>query len=340
MEPGPDRPSVTLRRLVNGYQVSQAISVAATLGIADLLADGPRGSDELATATSTHAPTLYRLLRALASVDVFREVGDRRFALTPLGDCLRSDAPEPVGGWAAFIGQPYYWQTWAHLLHSVQTGENAFRHVHGMDPWSFRERNPELSAGFDRAMTALSRQAATSVLAAYDFGRFGNVVDVGGGQGAFLAAILARHPTMRGVLFDQPHVVAGAKPVLEAAGVLDRCQIVGGSFFETVPTGGDAYILKAILHDWDDDRCVQILRRCRRGMTPGAALLVVEQEIGRPNEGTVAKFSDLNMLVAPGGQERTAEEFGALFAAADLRFVEATPSASGVSVIEGAPVPA
>ena len=329
------RPSLALRRLVNGYQVTQAIHVAAVLGIADLLADGPRSSDDLAAATETHPGTLYRLLRALAGVGVFREEADRHFALTDLGACLRSDAPEPVGGWAAFVGESYHWQAWSALLHSVQTGENAFRHVHGIDSWTFRSHHPELSASFDRAMTDLSRQLSSAIQEAYDFGRFEHVVDVGGGNGAFLAAILAKHPAMHGVLFDQPHVVSGAGAVLAAAGVADRCQVVGGSFFESVPAGGDAYVLKAILHDWEDEPCVQILRTCRTAMADGAALLVVERELGRPNQDPDAKFSDLNMLVGPMGQERTPDEYAALFAEARFQFVRFTPSAVGTGIYEG-----
>ena len=329
------RPSLALRRLVNGYQVTQAIHVAAVLGIADLLADGPRSSDDLAAATETHSGTLYRLLRALAGVGVFREEENRHFALTDLGACLRSDAAEPVGGWAAFVGEPYQWQAWSALLHSVRTGENAFRHVHGLDSWSFRAHHPELSVSFDRAMTDLSRQLSAAILAAYDFRRFGHVVDVGGGKGAFLAAILAMHPTVRGVLFDQPHVVNGAGPVLAAAGVADRCQVIGGSFFDSVPTGGDAYVLKAILHDWEDEPCVQILRTCRQAMADGTALLVVERELGRPNQDPDPKFSDLNMLVGPMGQERTPDEYAALFAEAGFQFLRFIPSAVGTGIYEG-----
>src|SRR5215213_10564468 len=328
------RPSLALRRLVNGYQVTQAIHVAAVLGLADLLADGPRSSDDLAAATTTHPGTLYRLLRALAGVGVFREE-DRHFALTDLGACLRVDAPEPLAGWAAFVGESSHWQAWSALLHSVRTGENAFRHVHGIDSWTFRSRRPELSASFDRAMTDLSRQLSAAILAAYDFGCFGQIIDVGGGNGAFLAAILAKHPEMRGVLFDQPHVVSGAGPVLTAAGVADRCEVVGGSFFDAIPTGGDAYILKAILHDWEDQPCVQILQTCRRAMADGTALLVVERELGRLNQDPDAKFSDLNMLVGPMGRERTPAEYAALFTAAGFRFVGFTPSAVGTGVFEG-----
>jgi O-methyltransferase domain/Dimerisation domain len=329
------QPSMTLRRLVNGYQVTQAIHVAAVLGLADLLADGPRSSDDLAAATNTHPGALYRLLRALASVGVFREEADHVFALTELGACLRADAPESVGGWAAFVGEPYQWQAWGALLHSVRTGENAFRYVHGIDSWTYRARHPELSASFDRAMTDLSRQVSAAVLAAYDFSRFRQIVDVGGGNGAFLAAILATYPTIHGVLFDQPHVVSGAGPILAAAGVADRCQVIGGSFFEAVPGGGEAYILKAVLHDWEDEPCVQILQTCRQAMADGTSLLVVERDLRGPNDNPDAKFSDLNMLVGPMGQERTPDSYAALFAAAGFRFVGITPSAVGTGVYEG-----
>jgi hypothetical protein len=186
-------------------------------------------------------------------------------------------------------------------------------------------------------MTDLARQVAAALLTAYDFGRFGTVVDVGGGNGTLLAAILAEYPKTRGVLFDQPHVVAGAPRVLAGAGVADRCEVVGGSFFEAVPNGGDAYILKSILHDWEDTDCVRILERCRRAMKDGAALLVIERELGPPNTHRDGKFSDLNMLVATGGRERTPEEYAALFAAAGFRFVDFTSSDIGVGVYEGRP---
>lgn len=331
-----DQRSSHLRRMVNGYQISQALHVAAVLGLADLLAARPRTGDDLADATGCHPPTLYRLLRALAGIGVLDEADDRRFALTDLGSGLRSDAPKAIDGWAAFIGQPYYWQAWGDLLHSVRTSENAFRHLHGTDPWSYRSLHPELSAGFDRAMTSLSRQVAAAVLAAYDFGAYATIADIGGGNGAFLAAILLKHPATRGVLFDQAHVVSGAGPLLREVGVADRCEVVGGSFFEAVLPGCDAYVLKAILHDWEDDRCVEILRACRAAMSHGSALLIVERELGGPNEAPDAKLSDLNMLVGPGGRERTHDEYARLLDAADLRLTGVTPSASGVAVFQGA----
>jgi hypothetical protein len=331
------KPSAELMRLVNGYQVSQAIHVAATLGIADLLKDGPRTSDDLAAATSTHPRSLYRLLRALAAVGVFHEDADRRFTLTPMGDCLRSDAPESVGPWAAFIGRSYYWDVWGHLLDSVQTGESSFPLLHGTNVWDYRSQHLEESVIFDRAMTANSRGVGDAVVAAYDFSRFRCVIDVAGGQGGLLAAIVAANPGLRGVLFDQPHVVARAEEVLRAAGVADRCDIVAGSFFEAVPEGGDAHVLKKILHDWDDATATTILQACRRAINPGGRLLIVEHVIAPPNEAPVAKFQDLNMLVSPGGQERTREEFAALFAAAGFTLTDVIPTADPASIIEGAP---
>jgi hypothetical protein len=334
MDASPGRPSLVLRRLINGYQVTQAIHVAAKLGLADLMASGPQAADGLAAATGAHPDSLARLLRALATAGVFHEEDDGRFGLTELGECLRSDAPEPVGAWAAFVGEPYHWQAWGDLLHGVQTGEMPFRNVHGSDPWTFRAAHPELSAGFDRAMADISRQASAAVLAAFDFGRFGVVADIGGGTGVFLAAILAKHPATRGILFDQPHVVSGAARVLTAAGVADRCQVVGGSFFDAVPEGGDAYVLKAVLHDAHDDDALAILRVCRRAMRPGTRLLAIERELGAPNESPDAKFSDLNMLVATGGRERRPEEYAALFAATGFDYAGFTPSTIGIGVFE------
>jgi hypothetical protein len=327
-----------LLRLVNGYQASQAIHVAATLGIADLLADGARSSDDVAEAAGADPDALYRLLRALAALGVLHEEDGRRFSLTELGDGLRSDAPQSVAGWAAYIGRPAYWQAWGALLHSVRTGETAFPAVHGTDVWDYRAHRPEDSAAFDRAMTASTRTIDAAVVEAYDFGRYGTIVDVGGGRGALLAALLRRHPAMQGVLFDRPHVVAEAVELLEEAGVADRCRIKGGSFFDGVPAGADAYLLKSIVHDWEDPEATAILERCRAAIGDrGGALLLVERDLGPPNEVPAAKLSDLNMLVAPGGRERTQEEYAALLAASGFAFAGAT-AAGVVNVIEARPV--
>jgi O-methyltransferase domain/Dimerisation domain len=331
-------PLAELMRLINGYQVSQAIHVAATLGIADLLKDGPRRSEDLATTTGCHGRSLYRLLRALAAIGVFHEDSEQRFALTAMGECLRTDVANSAVGWAAFVGRPYVWQAWASLVHSVRTGENAFRHLHGTDVWHYRAEHPEDAAIFNRAMTAIARASVDAVVGSYDFAGLGCIVDVAGGHGALLAGILRAHPAAHGILFDQPHVVVGADALLGEAGVAERCEVVGGSFFDAVPAGGDAYILKSILHDWDDEPAAAILATCRRAMSPPAKLLVVEHLIAPPNEVPEAKFSDLNMMVSPGGEERTREEFATLFAAAGFRLAATVPTGTRLSVIEARPI--
>jgi hypothetical protein len=323
-----------LKGMINGYRVSQAIYVAATLGIADLLKDDSRASDELAAETKTDPSALYRLLRALAAVGVLHEEDGRRFALTPLGDRLRSDRPESLGGWASYIGRPYYWDAWGHLLESVRTGENAFRLLTGSDVWTHRAEHPEEGVIFDRAMVAQTGVSNRSVIDAYDFGRFNAVCDVGGGYGALLASLLEKYTTMQGILFDQPHVVANAADVLR--GVAGRCRVVAGSFFESVPPGGDAYLLRAIIHDWEDEQATEILRVCRRAMR-GGLLLVIERLVGGPNDDPATKLSDLNMLVSPGGRERTVEEFRELLAAAGFELGKVTESTSGFAVLESVP---
>jgi hypothetical protein len=316
-----------LRRLVNSYQLSQAIHVAAVLGIADLLADGPRSSGELATATKTDPRALYRLLRALAAFGLFHEDGERRFALTELGDALRNDAPESVAGWAAFVGRRNIRDAWSVLEESIRTGENAFRLEHGMSVWEYRAQHPEESEAFDRAMASSSHLVIRSLIEAYDFGRFGTIVDVGGGNGTLLRALLDEYPQLNGVLFDQPHVVEGVE-------LGERASVVAGSFFDAVPEGGDAYLLKWIIHDWEDEEAVAILRTVRE---QGGTLLLVERVVEPANEGPETKLGDLNMLVGPGGQERTLEEFRALFAAAGYELSGDTPTASGMHVLEGSP---
>jgi hypothetical protein len=318
-------PAEALKQLVDGFKLAQAIYVAAELGIADLL---PRSSDELAAATGTDGQTLYRLLRALSSAGVFDEQDGRVFVSTPVGDCLRTDADQSLRDWVRFTARPLYWNAWTGLLDAVHTGGNAFARIHGEGMWPYRAARPEEQEIFDRAMAALTRRLNSALIAAYDFGRFGTVVDVGGGNGALLAALLEAHPGMRGVLFDQPQVVGRAE-------LGDRGEAVGGDFFEAVPEGGDAYVLKSISHDWQDEDVRRILASCRRAAREGAAMLIVEREIGRPNDDLEAKISDLNMLVLPGGRERSEGEFAALLASAGFRYTGATPVAGGWHVFEG-----
>jgi hypothetical protein len=324
--------------MVQAFRVSQALHVTATLGIADLLAAGPRTADDLARATGTHAGALYRLLRAVASVGVLAEDDAGAFALTDLGQFLRADHPRSVHGLAAFAASPTWWGAWQHLRHSVTTGEPAFRHLHGVDPWEYGAQHPDFGDLFDHAMTSLSLQQRDAVVAGYDFAGAPMVVDIAGGHGALLAAILAAHPQARGILFDQPHVVAGAAPLLRAAGVAGRCRVVGGSMFEAVPEGGDVYLLKLILHDWDDAQATAILRTCRRAMLETARVVVVEAVLAPGNAPDPGKISDLTMLVMLGGRNRTEAEFRALYAAAGLHLTRVIPTTAGVGLIEGQPV--
>lgn len=327
-------PSRQLLKLVDGYQISQALHVAASLGISDLLASGPQGIKELSEQTSTHAPTLRRLMRALESVGVYASDGSGLYSNTELGHQLRSDVPGSLAGWAIYVGRTYYRQAWGQLLDSVRTGHNAFATVHGTSVWQYRKDRPEEQAIFDGAMTAVANVVLEALVTSYDFGRYGTVCDIGGNVGTLLAAILTRHDNVRGMLFDQPDVVADAKPVLAAAGVGSRCELIGGDFFESVPSGADAYILKSIIHDWLDDEAIQILGNCRRAMGDDARLLLVEQILGEGPDPSHTAFSDLNMLVSPGGQERTLEEYGELLAASGFALEGATATGTPVFVIE------
>ncbi len=330
-------PAVRLQHLIAGNWVSQAIAVAADLGIADLLADGPKASSELARATGAHPRALYRLLRALAGVGVFTEVEPERFGLTPMAELLRADAPNSLRGMALYLCGEEYWRVWGQLGYSVRTGQPAFEHVHGVGPWEYRTQHPETNAAFNAFMTSLVTQVASAVADAYDFSGLSTVVDVGGSHGALLVAILRAHPALRGVLFDLPHVADGAKGRLEAAGLLDRCEVIGGDMFDGVPEGGDAYILSRVIHDWGDERSVAILTNCRRAMRPAGRLLLVEEVIPPGDTPSYGKLSDLNMLVSPGGQERTEAEYGALYEAAGFALTRVIPTRSRVSIIEGEP---
>lgn len=336
MTDSPSNPQ-QIRTMVDAFKVSQAIFVAVELGVPDQLALGAKSVDELAAACRAHAATLYRLLRALASVGVLEERSGRVFALTDLGTPLRTGVPGSIAGWARLQGRDYFWKSWGNLLHSVRTGENAFSALHGEDVWTYRGSRPEENGIFNAAMVSLTNASTQALLAAYDFAGFGTIVDIGGGSGALLAAILRKHTTVRGIVFDLPHVVAGAGAALEQAGVADRCETIGGSMFEHVPGGADAYTMQRILHDWTDEECVRILSTCRSSMKPGAKLLIIESIVGPPNEDAATKMLDLNMLVMPGGRERTEEEWRGLLAAGAFRLEAVHPAGPMSSVIEAVP---
>jgi O-methyltransferase domain len=325
-----------LWKLTNGYRVTEAIYVATVLGLSDHLAAGPREVSWLAEQARCDPPSLHRLLHALATVGVYEELPDGRFGLTSLGDTLRRDVAMSMAPWVEHMaGNSSHRAAWGGLLGSIRTGENAFKTVHGVSAWEYRAAHPEDNSAFDGAMTSISQVVAGQVLDNYDFGDFATIVDVAGGRGALLGAILARYPDSRGVLADQAHVIAGAPDVLRALGVQDRCEVVAVDFFHRVPEAGDAYVLKSIVHDWEDPEAIAILRNVRRAMGPTAVVLVVERLLGDAGElGTLAAFSDLNMLVGPGGRERTAAEFDALFAAVGLRRNRTVTTPSGFVVLE------
>lgn len=326
-----------LLELIRAHRLTEMVAAAVHLGLADALASGPADAPSIAAATGTDAPTLYRLLRGLASAGVLVEDAERRFRLAPMGELLRADSPESMRDWVLLLDRPYVRQAWANLAHAITTGENEFTALHGEDIWQWRRHEPEDSALFNRAMAVLSRGVGQALAEAFEFGRIGTIADIGGGSGTMMAAVLARHEHLRGILFDQPHVVTDAAPTLEAAGVANRCELVGGSFFEGVPSGADAYLMKAILHDWEDPESIAILRNIRAAIPASGQLLVVERVIGPPNEDLEGAVSDLHMLVMPGGRERTAEEWAALFAAAGFKLAEIRPLARGWQLIVGRP---
>jgi len=335
-------PATALLRLATGYQASQALFVAARLGLADRLADGPRSVDDLAAATGAHAPSLRRLLRALAAFGVFREVEDGRFALAPLGEHLRSGAPGRMRALVLMYGDQDFWRTWGELEHCVRTGESAAKHLFGVDDHMARyAADPRLGPVFNAGMTALTTSTASAVVAACDLSRVGRVVDVGGGQGRLIAALLGANARLRATLFDLPSVVEGAAHLLDDAGVADRCEVVGGDMFAAVPADGDVYVLSRVIHDWDDARATAILGNCRRAMNDGARLVLVERVLPDRTEFAPSVqplvLSDLNMLVRTGGRERTAAEFRSLLATAELRLERIIPTDGLVSLIEALP---
>jgi ubiquinone/menaquinone biosynthesis C-methylase UbiE len=327
-------PGAALTQMVLGCLVSQAISVAAKLGVADQLAGGPKGVAELAEATGAHERSLYRLLRTLASVGVFRELPERRFELTPMAETLRADAPGSMRDAAIFMGEEWHWRVWGHTIESVRTGGSAWERAHGTEIFPWFAAHPEESAVFDRAMTSFSNLATEAVVKAYDFSGFETLVDVAGGHGRLLSEILRANPALRGVLFDQAHVIEGAREFVASKGLADRCEFAAGDFFESVPAGADAYVMKHIIHDWDDERAALILKNIARAMREGGRVLLVEMVLPPANVPHLGKVLDIEMLTSPGGVERTEEEYAELFEHAGLRLARVVPTESPYSVIE------
>ena len=323
-----------LQQMIMGFRTTQLLHIAAKLGIADLLEGGPRPIIALAAACGCRAEELYRILRALSNLGIVSELADGRFELGSLGQHLRTHAEGSLRGVAALYGERWIWNAYGNLIHSVRTGEPAFDAVHGQRFFDYLQKDESAAHSFNTAMTSYSAQEISAVTAAYDFARFRSLADIGGGHGRLLAALLRASPHSRGILFDLPAVCAGAQSTLEQAGVADRASIVSGNFFAEVPQGAQLYVMKSIVHDWDDDAALQILANCRAAMARDSRLLLIERVIGGPNDVDEAKLFDINMLAMLGGRERTVGEYRALLESAGLRMTRALATASPQSLIE------
>ncbi len=330
--------SVAMLRMISGFWVSRAIYVAAQLGLADLLKEGPKSCEEIVHATATHAASLYRLLRVLASMGIFAQDQQGRFALTALGATLQTDVPGSLRAWALLqLGEEKY-QAWGDLMHSVRTGDNAFEHIFGSGVWQYRAQRPEQARIFDEAMANLTGMYNAAVLASYPFSTIDKVVDIGGGDGSLIISLLRANPKMKGVLFDLPHVAERASQRIAKAGLVGRCEVVSGDVFASVPDRGDAYILSRIVNSFDHDRAVALLKNCYRAMREKVKLLLVQgvlpDRVGPSIDVQALVMSDLNMMVTVGGRERTETEYRALLEAAGFRLTNIIPTQSDMTVIE------
>ncbi|GCL46282.1 O-demethylpuromycin-O-methyltransferase [Microcystis aeruginosa NIES-3806] len=324
-----------LTQMVSGYWLSQAIYAAAKLSLAEHLSKGAKSCQELASLTETNPAALYRLMRALASVGIFQETESQQFILTPLAEHLSSDHPRSVKATAIMLGEAPHYQAWGNVLHSIKTGQPSFDDVFGMGVFEYFQTHPLDAEIFEQSMNSFSLSEEKAILAVYDFSEFQTLVDVGGGYGEMLGTILEQYPQLKGILFDEEYVISHCQPTLEKHGIVDRCQTVGGSFFESVPSGGDGYLLKHIIHDWDDRRAIAILKNCCQVLDSNGKVLVLEMVVPAGNNPSAAKMLDLNMLVmCPGGKERTAEEFEELLSQAGLKLNRIIPTQEDICIIE------
>lgn len=327
-------PLVRIYQIVTAYRFSRALYVAVQLGIADRLKDGAQSAEDLAAATQTNADALFRLLRALASIGIFAEAGPGKFALTPVSDALRSDVPGSLRPVVLMLAGDMHWDVYKELGYSVRTGQPAFDHVFGQELWDYLSGHPEVSMVVDQAMTVATGMMAPVIAGAYDFSKFETIIDIGGGSGELLAAILKRHPRPRGIVFDLPHAIEHAR----AAALLPegRSELISGSFFEAIPAGGDLYLMKSIVHDWPDEKARVILQNCRHAMPGKGTLLLIEGVVTSETSSDRLKSADVEMLVLQNGRERTEEEFRGLLASAGFQLNRIIP-APVTSIIEASP---
>ena len=328
------QPEAVLSQMIWGGLMQQSICVAARLGIADLLAEKPQAARELAAQTETHESSLYRVLRLLASASIFAENSERVFSLTPMSELLRSDAPNSMRDTAIMLNENWMWQAFGELDYSVKTGETAHYKVQGMGSFEFFEQNAEAGRVFNRAMTNMSKTVVPAIVGAYDFSGFGKLVDIAGGHGYLLAGILKANPNLQGILFDLPYVIENAGELLEEEGVAERTERVSGDFFASVPAGADAYLMKHIIHDWDDEKSIRILQNIHRAMNDDGKVLIVEMVVPETSEPSPSKMLDICMLVMEGGKERTEKEYRKLLAAVGFHLTRIVPTKSPFSIVE------
>jgi hypothetical protein len=327
-------PQAYLTQMAFSSLMSQALYVAAKLGIADLLAESPKPVSELAAATNTNDRALYRILRSLASAGVFTETESKVFANTLYSEPLRSDAPASVRNGMIFMGEEWHWRVWGNMLYSVQTGKTAWGYTHGAEAFEYLSAHPEKAEIFNAAMTDMSVGTAPAVVEAYDFSGIETLADIAGGHGYLLSQILKANPNLKGILFDMPQVIEGASALLEREGVVERVEKVSGDFFQSVPAA-DAYIMKHIIHDWDDEKSLTILKNIHAAMKGDGRVLIVEVVVPDGNEPHYSKLLDLEMLASPGGAERTASEYRELLAQAGFEMTQIIPTKSPYSIVEG-----
>ncbi len=312
---------------------SRMIYAAAKMGIADLIGQGSRSSDDLAATVGVDSSALYRVLRALSGAGIFTELPEKQFALTPLGATLRTGVPGSMHAFVLLFGGDLYASAWLDLPSSVQSGKTAVEHLHGAPLYPYLARHPEDARLFDEAMTSFTSVENAAVAARYDFSAVRTVIDVGGGHGSLVTAVVERNPGLRGILFDQPHIADGARARVAASAIAERCEVVSGDFFEAVPSA-DICLLKHIVCNWDDEAAIRILKSCHRALPPGGKILVIESVI---SHSAPAELLDVHLLTVVGGRMRTEQEHRSLMAAAGFRLTRLLPTDVGLQlvVVEG-----
>lgn len=332
MKPNELPPPAQLMKFIVGKWISKPIYVAAELGIADLLAEGPKSIEDLARESRSHAPSLFRMMRALASVGIFVETEAKCFGLTPMAECLKTGAMRSI---ALMFNSDWSDKAWGYFLNSVKTGETAFEKAHGMPVSEWLEENPRAAEVFNEANAIKAGSSHRAIVDAYDFSNIETLTDVGGGIGVLMAEILLANPSMKGIVAEIESVIQKARETIKVHGIEDRCQAVECDFFEKIPSGSDAYLMSNILHDWPDEQCRIILSNCHKAMKQGSRLLIVEMVVPPGNEPSVAKLLDLEMLVTTGGRERTEAEYKDLLVSSGFRLSRIIPTKESVCIIEG-----